>query len=91
MKWMLSCHEATQLISESLDRKLPWSYRLALRLHLAICAHCARAARQLHLLRRLFRAGKASEDTLDLPGLSAEKKKRLKKLLTENDPSGKAK
>ena len=86
MKWMLSCHQATQLISESLDRKLPWPRRLALRLHLAMCAHCARAARQLHLLQKLFRAGKTNEDDLDLPALSAEKKRELKQLLKENDP-----
>ena len=50
---ILTCHcrKATELLSESQDRDLTASERWALRLHLAICRSCRRAARQLQQLR----------------------------------------
>jgi hypothetical protein len=48
---MLTCKQASQLISQSLDRKLSWQERLALRLHLCICKFCQRFSQQLHILR----------------------------------------
>ena len=35
---MLSCKEATRLVSQGLDRELALGERIALRVHLAICA-----------------------------------------------------
>jgi hypothetical protein len=49
---MLSCKEATQLVSQGLDRRLGWFERVALRLHLAICHGCTRFSRQAAFLRR---------------------------------------
>ncbi|WP_137718820.1 zf-HC2 domain-containing protein [Methylobacillus flagellatus] len=48
---MLSCKQASQLISQSLDRRLSLRERLALRLHLLICDVCERFRQQLLLLR----------------------------------------
>lgn len=44
---MLSCKEITALVSESMDRRLPFGQRLAVRLHLMICSFCSRYRRQL--------------------------------------------
>ncbi len=49
---MLSCKEASRLMSEALARKLAVRERLALRLHVAICAGCTRVEKQLAFLRR---------------------------------------
>ena len=50
-KCMLTCKQASQLISQSLDRPLSWSSRLQLRFHLVICDACTRFKQQLNQLR----------------------------------------
>ena len=50
---MLSCKEAVQFISRSLDRRLNLSQKLRLFRHLLVCAVCRRYRRQVGLLRRL--------------------------------------
>ncbi len=51
---MLSCKETTRLVSEGLDRQLPFWRRLGLRLHLVMCRGCSRYARQIKALNRLI-------------------------------------
>jgi len=62
---MLSCKEAARLVSEQLDRKLPFWQRLGLRLHVFICRACSRYARQLRALDQAvslrYREGFAAE------------------------------
>ena len=48
---MMQCREAAQLISRGMDERLPWSRRVALRLHLALCDACTNFSRQVRLLR----------------------------------------
>ena len=50
MKLMLTCKEASKLVSQSLDHPLSWSERVQLRFHLFICDACTRFNRQLRLL-----------------------------------------
>ena len=50
---MLTCKEATQLISESLDHKLSFRQQVAVRIHLLMCKFCARYRKQLLMLRDL--------------------------------------
>lgn len=52
---MLSCKQAAQLASQSLDRRLGWFERVALRLHLAICDGCTNFSRQAAFLRRAMK------------------------------------
>jgi hypothetical protein len=52
MKLLLSCREASRLISEKLDRDLSVPERATLRVHLAICVACTRLTRQFEFLRR---------------------------------------
>ena len=59
---MLSCQQATELMSQEQDRPLTLAERLGLRLHVWICAGCNNYRRQLHVLReacRRFGAGGA--------------------------------
>jgi predicted anti-sigma-YlaC factor YlaD len=52
---MLSCKEATQLVSQGLDRRLKLWERVTLRVHLAICDGCTHFSRQMAVLRRAVR------------------------------------
>ena len=52
---ILSCREATRLVSQGLDRELDFAERVSLRVHLAICLGCRRAGRQMEFLRRAMR------------------------------------
>jgi hypothetical protein len=49
---MLSCRETTQLISESLERKLPIRQRMAVRAHLLMCRFCSRFRKQLIFMEK---------------------------------------
>ena len=42
MMGMYSCKQVSQIVSESLDRQLPFWTRIQLRMHLAMCGVCSR-------------------------------------------------
>ncbi len=48
---MLSCKEATELMSLEQDRPLSLGERLGLRLHVLICSACSNYRRQMSVLR----------------------------------------
>ena len=52
---MLSCKEATRIVSEGLDRDLGVEERLRLKAHLAICRGCRAISDQFAFLRRAVR------------------------------------
>ena len=52
---LLTCKEATSLVSQGLDRRLGVLERVSLRLHLFVCDGCSRVARQLPFLRKALR------------------------------------
>jgi hypothetical protein len=62
MKLLLSCKEASRLISEELDRDLGVAERAALRVHLAICVACTRMSGQFEFLRRAVRQYPGPDD-----------------------------
>ena len=45
------CRDITRLLSQAMDRPLPWHRRLLIRLHLTVCMWCERYAEQLRSLR----------------------------------------
>jgi hypothetical protein len=51
MKLMLTCKQASQIISQSLDNPLSLSDRIKLKFHLFICNACTRFYQQLRLIR----------------------------------------
>ena len=52
---VISCKEASRLVSQQQDANMsPWQ-RLVLRLHLAVCDGCERLERQLRFLRTAMR------------------------------------
>lgn len=52
---MLSCKEATELMSQEQDRPLSLAERLGLRLHVLICSACTNYRRQMSVLRAACR------------------------------------
>jgi hypothetical protein len=52
---MLTCHQATRLLSEAQDRKLPLKEKLPLKLHLMMCSGCANFRQQMDFLRQAAR------------------------------------
>lgn len=85
---MLSCRETTQLISESLERKLPLRQRMAVRAHLLMCRFCSRFRKQLFFMEKavgLFveneKEGKLPVDRE--PYLSPEARERIKLSIRE--------
>jgi hypothetical protein len=52
---IIRCKDVSRLVSQQQDGKLtPWQ-RLTLRLHLSVCAACARFERQVRFLRTAMR------------------------------------
>jgi hypothetical protein len=49
---MLSCKEASRLVSQGLDRNLGFGERVMLRVHLTICDGCTNFKSQVEFLRR---------------------------------------
>ena len=49
---MLSCKEASRLVSQRLDRKLGFGERVMLRVHLSICDGCTNFRDQVAYLRK---------------------------------------
>ncbi len=52
---MLSCKQASLLMSQALDRRLSFGEKISLRLHLVICVGCRRFERQMAFLRSACR------------------------------------
>lgn len=52
---MLSCRQATELMSQEQDRPLSLAERLGLRLHVLICTGCSNYRRQMVVLRAACR------------------------------------
>jgi hypothetical protein len=80
---MLTCKDASQLMSQSFDRRLGLMEKAGLRFHLLICKSCRVAHRQLDLLHWFCKriAADPSDITSVQPGLSAEAEERILKEL----------
>ena len=52
---LISCKDASHLISQMQDVDLPFGQRLRVRVHLLFCEACTRFERQMRFLRRVMR------------------------------------
>ena len=88
MHWMFSCKDVSQLISQSMDRSLPFYQRVLMRMHLLMCKYCSRCKEHFEALRIASRHEELSGNELDASrALSHDGKERLKKFL-KNHLSG---
>jgi hypothetical protein len=65
MPFHRTCKEVTALVIAREDRVLPWRDRLALRLHMAMCAACPTFERQVFSMRNAMKQWRnyAAEET----------------------------
>jgi len=52
---MKTCKQVHRLVIEGQDRKLPFSERIAVRVHLMMCGACRRFEAQMDFLRQALR------------------------------------
>ena len=82
VQWMLSCKEVSQLISESMDRSLPFYQRVLMRLHLLMCKYCSSCKAHFEAMRAAGGYEELYGNELDASrALSNAGKERLKKFL----------
>ncbi len=79
----LRCEEADRLMSDSLDRRLSWTERVALRGHVAVCRACRRARRQLLILQQTMRKSLETADANGDEMLSPEARDRIRQALKD--------
>ncbi len=78
---MISCKQAAEAISRSLDGSLTWRARLALRLHLLACRLCRLFRRQAELLQEAGRQAGQQDDAQAM--LSESARQRIKQALRQ--------
>jgi len=66
MPFHRTCKEVSALVIAREDRVLPWHDRLALRLHMVICAACPTFERQVLTMRNAMKAWRNYEDSENL-------------------------
>lgn len=81
MGLMKNCKETSQLVTQSLDRRLTWNERIGMRIHLAFCDNCARFMKQMQLLRKWL----SDEDEASQSGLTDESRERIARKLQEGE------
>lgn len=83
-----TCEEVTQLVSESMDRKLPLGKRMAIRVHFLGCRFCRRFKRQLLLIRKAgqhYKDNVVEEQAQNDHSLSPEAIERIKQSLKSSE------
>lgn len=50
---MMNCKQATRLLSEAQDRKLTFSEKATVTMHIAICSGCRNFGKQMQIIRKI--------------------------------------
>lgn len=78
---MLNCKQISQLVSQSLDRRLTRQERFSIKLHLWMCRYCRRFSKQLTAIRLgLKRMTQSIEENTSLH-MSSDSKARIAKAI----------
>lgn len=81
---MLTCKEASHLVSQGQDRPLGFRKRWGLRIHVWMCGNCRRFEQQIALMRRLLhQSDQRAETELRDQELSAEARERISRALAD--------
>lgn len=84
MKLMLTCKQASQIISQSLDTPLSWSDRMKLKFHLFICDACTHFNKQLRLIKNAIQRMKLETENDDTIQLTVDAKARINQATDSN-------
>jgi len=79
---MLSCRQATRLVSDGLDRSLPWYKRPGLRIHLFGCRSCAHFSQ---VVRWLHHSSALCYEEVRLPAAARERLRRALEQASQNE------
>ena len=83
LRTLQPCQEVAPLMSESLERKLTLPEFLKLRLHLLVCAWCARYLKQIRFLRWMMRQQTSPASYPTVVALNAEARDRITRSLVK--------
>jgi hypothetical protein len=81
---MLDCKQASQLISQSLDRNLTLRERFALQLHLFVCKYCKQFSQHMQTLRVALKRMTSAIENNDTIKLPAAAKKHIADMVEAN-------
>ncbi|MCT4587673.1 MAG: hypothetical protein N4A71_07615 [Carboxylicivirga sp.] len=83
-KMMITCKEATFLISKKQQDRLNFFEKMQLRLHLMMCKYCRRFSIQVNFMTKAIQRmkNKVEERGVEIK-LNEEQKKRLRRKITE--------
>lgn len=74
------CKEVARMASDSMDRKLPLSQKIRMRLHFMICKWCLRYFKQLQFMSEIaHQHDEQSTEEKSSPSLSPEARERMKR------------
>ncbi|HYE35686.1 zf-HC2 domain-containing protein [Methylocaldum sp.] len=80
---MLTCKEASRLLSQSMDQPLPHLKRLELRVHVWLCSACSNFEKQLLFLRRAAHQLDEGDSQTNQARLSSEARERIRKAVRQ--------
>ena len=75
------CNEMVRILSQEMDKPLPWMMRMKKRLHFLICCWCQRYEQHLHYLRETAEAFPEHAEQSSSTCLSAGARERIKREL----------
>ena len=76
-----TCKDVTQMVSVSMEERLPLRQRIDLKLHLWICLACTRYRKQLQWIRETIRRHESELQQSTEPTLSHQARERIKRSL----------
>jgi hypothetical protein len=78
-----TCPEVTRILSLGMDKELPLTMRIKLRVHYLMCSFCERYAKQLKYMREVSREFPEKIGEISDAKLPTEAKERLKEALRQ--------
>lgn len=63
---MLNCRQMSEMGSIIIDGQVPWSAKLSVMMHLAICKRCSRYMKQLKLTSEVLQQSRLAADEADI-------------------------
>jgi len=84
--WTFRCKDVSDLISRSMDEKLPVKIRMGIKFHLMMCRLCSNYKNQLILIRRAISKLENPEESDDaITRLPDQARQKIKKHLNKFD------
>ena len=81
VNWLINCKAITRMVSESMDRPLPFHRRVWMWMHLMMCRHCSEFKNQLRLLRDAGCQEEIGPGIESSTALSEEAKGRIREMI----------